>query len=510
MDRRRSTSLVVAAVAALASIATSPMPRTPPPTADTTTTGTVEVSGEHPAAVRELVVRVTGLDPNKTGQVPTVQFTTTANTAPGFDEAGGVRTSIVLPEPGGSIHEDVGPSAAFRVLLDPLTPPRNLKLTCTNGVCEGRFALVVDVLHRTGSTAVNVDWQVATHVDLWGGVPAGGKAVVDVTVEEPATEGGAAAVASAYATGDATRLDIRHRLTMWRLSLTLGDGVLAEQPGWPLVVLAHLRPTNKVVTAPNDAAGDPWPGMFVEGVGDQTSHGVTLGPRDELEFEPFYLCLAGETCAAEFTVGLQLDDARPDVAIDAGWELDVQAIATDGRAVPVTVVAEPIPPMPMISATLLGRFVTGSDGSTGPAGYTVIERSGVVGRDRQWDGLRTPTYGIFRATTTSTGSVPMPPDERFVVSFAPDDQFMPLTFGEEVVYGFTAGGAGCARVPDCDLSEKFSSGISSSQGSLKPGWQVTVDWELELGMGTSAIGGDSQLTIEAAAQLTPPPGASSP
>jgi hypothetical protein len=509
MDRRRSTSLVVAAVAALASIATSPMPPTPPPTADTTTTGTVEVSGEHPAAVRELVVRVTGLDPNRTLQVPSVKFVTTAKVAPGFDEAGGIRTSIVLPEPGGSIHEDVGPSAAFRVLLDPLTPPRNLKLICTNGVCEGRFALVVDVMHRTGPTAVSVDWQVATHVDLWGGVPVGAKAVVDVTVEEPAAIGGTAAVTSAEAVGQPTRLDMKNRLAMWRLSLTLGDEVLAEQPGWPLVALAHLRSTNNVVTAPHDAA-EIQSSLFVEGVGDHASDGVALRPGAELEFEPFWNCLADDICTAEYTVGLQLDDRRPDVELDAGWELDVQAIATDGRAVPVTVVAEPIPPMPMISATLLGRFVTGSDGSTGPAGYTVIERSGVVGRDPQWDGLRTPTYGIFRATTTSTGAVPMPPDKWFVVSFAPDDQFMPLKFGEEVVYGFTAGGAGCARVPDCDLSEKFSSGISSSQGSLKPGWQVTVDWELELGMGTSAIGGDSQLTIEAAAQLTPPPGASSP
>ena len=505
MDRRRSTSLLVAAVAALASIATSPPPPTPPPTADTTTTGTVEVSGDHPAAVRELLVRVTGLDPNRTLQVPTVRFTTTANSVPGLDEGGGIRTSIILPEPGGSVGEDVGPSAAFRVLLDTQTPPRNLHLTCTNGVCEGRFALVVDVLHRTGSTAVSIDWQVATHVDLWGGVPVGGKAVVDVTVDEPA----AAAVTSAEAVGQPTRLDLKHRLAMWHLALTLGDGVLAEQPGWPLVVLGHLRPTNKVITAPHDAALIQ-SSLFVVGVGDHASDGVVLRPGAELEFEPFYLCLADETCAAEFTVGLQLDDRRPDLELDAGWELDVQAIGTDGRAVPVTIVAEPIPPMPMISATLRGTFVTGSDGTVGPAGYTVTERSGAPGRDGQWDGLRTPTYGIFRATTTSTGSVPMPPDKWFVVSFAPDDQFMPLKFGEEVVYGFAAASAGCARVPDCDLSDKFSSGISSSQGSLKPGWQVTVDWELELGMGTSATGGDSQLLIQAAAPVTPPPRASSP
>jgi hypothetical protein len=503
MDRRRSTSLLVAVVAALASIATSPAPATPPPTADTTTTGTVEVSGEHPAAVRELVVRVTGLDPNRTFQVPTVRFTTTANSVPGLDDGGGIRTSIVLPEPGGSL-DDNGPSAAFRVLLDPLTPPRNLRLTCTNGVCEGRFALVVDVLHRTGSTAVSVDWQVATHVDLWGGVPAGGKAVVDVTVEEPAAEGGAAAVTSAEAVGEPTRLDARHRLAIWRLSLTLGDGVLAEQPGWPLVVLAHLRPTNKVVTAPNDVTGDPWPGMFVEGVGDHMTDGVTLGPRDELEFEPFYLCLAGETCAAEYIVGLQLDDARPDVAIDAGWELDVQAIATDGRAIPVTLVAEPIPPMPMISATLRGTFVTGSDGTIGPAGYKVTQRSGAPGRDGQWDGLRTPTYGIFRATMRSTGTVPLP-ESGFGLQFAPGGRFFPLKLGQEVVYSFTAGGPACFRVPDCDLSEQFSSGIGYTTGTLKPGWQVTLDWELELGMGTSAIGGDSQLLIEAVAPETPRP-----
>jgi hypothetical protein len=505
MDRRRWSSVFVAAVAALASIATSPPPPTKPPTADTTTTGTLEVSGEHPAAVRVLRVRVTGIDANSSTQQPTVQFTSTAKTAPGFDEGGGIRTSIVLPEPGGSTGEHVGPSAAFRVLLDPLTPPPNLRLTCTTGVCEGRFALVVDVLHRTGSTAVSVDWQVTTHVDLWGGgVPAGGKAVVDVTVEEPAAVGGAAAVTSADATGAPTRLDMKHRLAMWHLSLTLGDGVLAEQPGWPLVVLAHLRPTNKVITAPKDAAGDPWPGMFVEGAGDHTSDGVALGPRDELEFEPFYLCTADETCSAEFTVGLQLGDRRPNIELDAGWELDVQAIGTDGKAVPVTVVAEPIPPMPMISATFRGTFVTGSEGTIGPAAYTVTERPGGTGRDPQWDGLRTPTYGIFRATMTSTGTVPLP-ESGFNLQFAPGQEFFPLKLGQEVVYGFTAGSAACARVPDCDLSDKFSTGVGSTTGTLKPGWQVTLDWELELGMGTSEIGGDSKLVIEAAAPVTPPP-----
>ena len=102
---------------------------------------------------------------------------------------------------------------------------------------------------------------------------------------------------SAEASGVQARLDAKHRLAMWRVSLTLGDGVLAERPGWPLIVLGHLRPTSTVVAAPDDTLGDPIPGLFIEGVGDQAGNGLDIRPRDEMEFEPFWTCVADDVCA---------------------------------------------------------------------------------------------------------------------------------------------------------------------------------------------------------------------
>jgi hypothetical protein len=317
-----------------------------------------------------------------------------------------------------------------------------------------------------------------------------------VTAREPEAEGAAARVTSAEASGVQARLGAKHRLAMWRVSLTLGDGALAEQPGWPLIVLGHLRPTSTIVAAPEDTLGDPIPGLFIEGVGDQASNGLEIRPRDEMEFEPFWTCIANDICETEYTVGLVLNDARPDVAVDAGWELDVRAIGSDGRTLPVAIVAEPIPPMPMISATIRGTYVTGSDGGSEAVRYAVTERPRVTGRDDQWDGLRTPTYGIFRATLTSTGSVPLP-EEGFGVFFGPRDLSPTMKIGQEVVYAFGPGRSGCFRVPDCDLSTEFTSGIAQRTGTLKPGWQVTIEWELELGMGTTAIDGNSELSIEA-------------
>ena len=501
MDRRRWASFIVVLVAALASIATSPMPPTPPPSADTGVTGTVELSAEHPAAVRELTVRITGLDASNARA--SVLLTPTATRLPELENNAEVRLSIVRPEAGASTAT-VGPSGAFRSLLDSANPPRAIDLRCEKGVCEGRFALIVDGVHLGAAKSVSVDWSIASHVEVWSGLPAGAIPAIDVTVDKAPPDGGVVAVTSAETAGEPVRLDPTHRLAMWRVSLTLGDEKLAEQPGWPIVALGRLRPTINVVKTSADGASAPLTGLFIEGVGDQASNGLELRTRDEMEFEPFYTCIAADVCTADYTVGVVLNDARMDLAVDAGWTLDVQAMATDGHTEPVKVVATPIPPMPMISATIRGTWITGSDDTIGPVGYKVTETLGGLVVDPKWHGLRTPTYGIWQARMTSTGTVPLPSDG-FSVSFNPGEGSRPLKLDEIVTYGFTAGGAGCGRVPDCDLSDKFSSGIGSRNGTLNKGWQVTVDWELELGMGTSATDGDAKLTIEPIAEPTASP-----
>ena len=498
---RHLASLAVIAIAAAATVATSPPPPSAPPSLNETVEGTAELSVEHPAIVRLVDLRVSGLDPKLSGRASVVLTPTAAGTDPDLDRAGEVRASIVGREAGSSTAT-VSPSGAFRSLLDSAKPPRPVDLVCAEGACEGHFALVVEAVGLAPAQTVNVDWKVAAHVDLWAGVPAGGRTPIALTAREP--EAGATAVTSAEAVGAETRIDAKRRLAMWRVSLTLGEDALTERPGWPLIALGRLRSTATVIAKPNDTLGDPIPGLFIEGAGDQAGTGLDLNPRDEMEFEPFWSCVAGDVCSTEYTVGLVLYDQRPDVAIDAGWELDVQAIAADGRTQPVKIVAEPIPPMPMISSTIRGTFVTGSDGTTGDTGYKVTERARVAGRDDQWDGLRAPAYGIFRATMTSTGSVPLPSDG-FFLSFGPRHGSPTMELGRDVVYAFSPASLGCFRVPDCDLSGELTSSVGFRTGTLKPGWQVTIDWELELGMGTTALNGDSELSIETYDRASPSP-----
>ena len=273
---RRLASLLVIAIAGAASLATSPPPPSAPPSLDETVEGTAELSAEHPAIVRLVDIRVSGLDPKLSGRASVLLTPTAAGSDPDLDGAGEIRASIVSREAGSSTAT-VGPSGAFRSLLDSAKPPRPVDLICAEGACEGHFALVVDAVGLERAQTVNVDWKVAAHVDLWAGVPPGGRTPIAVTAREP--EDGAAAVMSAEASGVQARLDARHRLAMWRVSLTLGDGVLAERPGWPLVVLGHLRPTSTVVAAPDDTLGDPSPGLFIEGVGDQAGNGLQIQPE---------------------------------------------------------------------------------------------------------------------------------------------------------------------------------------------------------------------------------------
>jgi hypothetical protein len=495
---RRLASLAVIAVAGAATIATSPGTPSPPPGIDEALSGTVELSAERPVAVREIVVRVTGLDPTATsGRVASVMFRPTANGLRPAAGAGELWTSVVRAEPA-EPGEPRFESGTFRSLVDWQAAPPSLDLTCAEGACEGRFALIVDLVNRTMAEPVNIDWNVAAHVELWSGLPAGSQPAVEVTVDETAP---AAAVTSAELSDETATLDLTNRLAMWRLAMTLGDEAVAR-PAWPIVVTARLRPTATAKEIPD--GGMRGPNIFIEGAGDRYNVGLDpWRPDDTIEFEPFWACAAGERCTADYVVGVDLRSVHQDVAVEAGWELDVRAIAADGRTMPLNVVAEPIPAMPMISTTVGGTVVIGPDGDKPPVRYTVTERPGVAGRDLQWDGLRLPTYGILRARATSTGVVELP-TRGLVARFGPRDFRFGLTLGEDGVFAFIPGGPQC-RVPDCDLAQVFSGGVGADIDELGPGTEVTIEWELEVGMGTDVTDGDSALLMEVVQIASPSP-----
>ena len=142
---RRLASLLVIVVAGAASLATSPPPPSAPPSLDETVEGTAELSAEHPAIVRLVDIRVSGLDPKLSGRASVLLTPTAAGSDPDLDGAGEIRASIVSRE-AGSGTATVGPSGAFRSLLDSAKPPRPVDLICAEGACEGHFALVVDAV----------------------------------------------------------------------------------------------------------------------------------------------------------------------------------------------------------------------------------------------------------------------------------------------------------------------------------------------------------------------------
>ena len=245
---------------------------------------------------------------------------------------------------------------------------------------------------------------------MWTG-EAAGSAIVDFATETvDAVDKPAIDIASAR--GEAVRMDATHRLAQWRVTLRLDDSTLAGPPVWPTVVTARLTPTSTVVTAPK--SGNPTqPCVLIDGPGAQVAVDPRTGCPGGVEFEPFSTCVDGEECTAEYVVGLWWIDSRLESAVDAGWDLDVRSIGVDGTEHPVSVDVEPVPPLAMTVATASGTL-TWSKGQRDEYRYTVNVPAQSTG-DPILDDTRLPTYGVLRATLTSTGSTPLPED--FTINF---------------------------------------------------------------------------------------------
>jgi hypothetical protein len=272
--------------------------------------------------------------------------------------------------------------------------------------------------------------------------------------------------------------------------MALGDGPLATAPGWPLIVTARLVPTSTTVNPPT--TGDAVRArVFIEG-GDESMNGGfnATQPGDTIEFRPFWACDVEIPCKADYVVGLRMSDDRPEVALDAGWNLDVRAVAVDGARVPVDVSVEAVPPMPMAHGKTSGTMILGREPGHSFR-YAVTEAAVALG-DAQWRGLPLPTFGIVRARMTWTGSTPVPPG--FFVTFGPvGSPSRNLTFDEETVFAFAPSEA--CHVDSCELTGDLYSSAGGGPAPFPKDWGVKIDWELEVGMGTTAADGNSKLTI---------------
>ena len=483
---RRLASLATIAIAATATLATSPPTPTPPPEVKSTLEGVFDLTPDQPIGVQRIEVHVDGTGLNG-GRGSTVTFTPTIRLTPPGPAR--VRTSIV-PADDGARAEDG--SAALR-RIDPRAPPAELNLACTERGCDGTFALIAEWEDPDGDATTTVDWTLDTRVQIWSGVTAGEPSVTIAAADDAG--GKAPTLSRATAAGDPVRLDVRNRFAQWRLSMRLGDGSLEAAPGWPLVVRARLTATGEVGEAP-DGANVNLPAVFVNGTGDQQTFGLDAAGEDGLEFEPFWTCGPGLECAPEYLIGLRWWDPREDVSVDAAFDLDVRAIAADGSSVPVAVTAEPVPQMPMAVGRASGSLVYNA--TTSDAFRYRVDGPSAAQDDGSWDGTRLPNYGIWRATLRSTGSARLP--DKFTTTFGSTLGYLDMRPDEPASTGFIP--VECLiGAQECTIEGMLAAAVDGAR--LPAGAEVTIDWELEIGVGTTDPDGVKLQIVEVAP--TPPP-----
>ncbi len=470
MKLRRLAGLVAIAIAGAATLATSQPAPTPAATIKQEIEGTVELTAATPAAVREFHLRLNGAGVGGGGS-PTVIFLATSD----HDED--VRLRIV-PTTADTTPE-LGSTSNYRALAGVQGVSRTYRLACpTVDSCEGHFALIVEWDDPAATAEATIDWQLAADIGVWKG-EAAGTAIVDFAEEALAVAEPAVAVEGA--TGDAIRLDAQHRLAQWRVSMRLGADTLEAAPAWPLVTSARLTPVATLVAGP-DEGNEAHPIAFIDVPDDPGLGSYDMGPGP-IEWDPFASCRPGEECRVESVMALKWGDSRFESAADAGIAVDVRAIGADGTELPVFVTVEPVPPLAFAVGHAEGTMVW-TKGSRNQFQY-LVSVPAPVDDNELYSGTRIPTYGILRATMTSTGSTPLPDD--FAINFGRYGGERRISIADgEVVFAFTPddSGGGCrvANAP-CVIERGLAAGFD--EDSIPDGAELTVTWELEIGVGTS-------------------------
>jgi hypothetical protein len=473
MDRRRLASLVALVLAGSATIATSQSPPTPAATIKQSLEGQIELSADAPMAVQEFHLRLNGPTVSTSG-TPSVLFTPSAILASG-QEGAQVRLRVV----GIGATSPTPYRQAYRSAPGPDSPQGAWSVPCPKpDSCEGHYGLIVEWVDPDSAAAATVDWHLDAAIGVWTD-KAAGTAIVDFATEtvdavaEPAVD-----IATARA--EPVRMDATHRLAQWRVTMRLDNNTVSGPAVWPHVVAARLTPTWTVVESPG--TGTPAACAFIDGPGNlqQTAFSPGYpGCPGGVEFEPSYQCDAGEECIAEYLVGLVWSAQPMGWTVDAGWDLDVRSIGVDGTELPVAIDVEPVPQLAMAIATTSGTL-TWSKGHRDEYRYHVDVPRQTTGDPILAD-TRLPTYGILRSSLSSTGRSPLPKD--FTTNFGKYGSEQRLTVdGGEVTTGFLDD-APCRVGADgpCQIRRDLAAGFS--EDGLPDGWEFTVTWKLEIGVG---------------------------
>ncbi len=250
---RRLAGLLAIAVAGFSSLATSSV-ATPPPTVEGSLEGSLELSADAPAAVRQFSVRI-ALPGVEITQFPAVTFKPSAVFSTS-DESEEVWFGVLDVNPTGVTHE------AYRGALRAQESPPSYNLPCDDaGICQGNFAVIAqwaDPDPDADATAT-IDWRVAATVGLWSGAAVNPQPTVEL---DAAANDLAPQLNAASVVGETVRLDATHRLAQWRVTLRLPEAGAEPQDGvrrWPVLATARLSTTKEVVVAPDDHPGSVLP-----------------------------------------------------------------------------------------------------------------------------------------------------------------------------------------------------------------------------------------------------------
>jgi hypothetical protein len=242
---------------------------------------------------------------------------------------------------------------------------------------------------------------------------------------------------------------------------------------------------------------------FIEGEGETQNIGQeTRADKESIYFEPFWSCTERDACAVDYIAGLRFPDGRPGSSVDATWDLDVRVIGADGADVPVSVEVKPIPAMPMAVGTSSGTLVWNAASPQTEFRYHV-EVPAAAANDDTWDGLRRPSYGIWKATLRSTGSTPLPAGYSVNFGgFGSGGGDYRIVLDEEGSFGFEPGYGACRVDGPCNLEGNLAAGFDGR--NLPSGWEISIDWQLEIGYGATDPAGGS-LTIVPGRAPSPTP-----
>ncbi len=478
----RLARLLAIAAAAAASVATGASPAPTAPTASGSSQGSTALSSDAPVAVLAFDVSVAALELGA-GAAPVVRFVTSAQGADPADRTarvGEVRASVVPADE----HVEVSPP--FRSISSGVNEDRRgWSLACTADPCVARFLLALDWIEPRAGSTIDVTWRLEARVEVETSAAAEEAAV---TVTAPTVAGDASAVA-ADGVAAPVRLEEGNRLRLWQVTWSRGEPSVGAT--WPIIAAGRIIPTREDAPQPAPGATSAHARLFVEPEPGDGDRFTAVAPSQWLEFDPFAACPAREACEVSRIVGLDWQSQAVDQVVDAGWRVELRALTVDGEPVPIDVRIEPLPEMPVATRTIRGTAVLSANPMNAGVEYDVRITEGAPGR---WAGLARPVRGLVRAVATSTGA-PIEPTTRLRIGSWVRSVHAQLGQAVELPFDPTRNPSSAAcRVPDCNLDGGLRFEVDRF-GDLPAGWEISVDWELEIGAGVADPGGRLEIDV---------------